>query len=221
LLYSFESKYGDTREKERRIIKYILSAIIIFSIIYITNFTIKILDKKDYEIQSLKTQNLEYQNIQNQMSEIILDREGEIEQLISINKELNQKNDAIENIIKSINKFDKNFDDTQIFRITGYDLGFSSRGETKLGYNLIGQSLNSARIIATDPSVVPTGSIVYLYFIDKKYMKYNGLYICGDTGGAVKGYVIDLFFGDRGYKGEESPEVNNFGVQYAKVIKIK
>ena len=49
---------------------------------------------------------------------------------------------------------------------------------------------------------------------------YNGLYISQDTGSAIKGNKIDLFFGDKNSE-KPSQEAMNFGVQSAKVVVIE
>lgn len=54
------------------------------------------------------------------------------------------------------------------------------------------------RTIAVDPSVIPLGTEVM----------FNGeIYIAEDIGGAIKGNVIDLFYGTE-------QESVNYGVQY-------
>ena len=57
------------------------------------------------------------------------------------------------------------------------------------------------RTIAVDPDVIPLGSVV---LIDGKE------YIAEDTGGAIKGNIIDMFVGT-----EAESEI--FGVSYAEV----
>ena len=46
------------------------------------------------------------------------------------------------------------------------------------------------RTIATDPSVIPTGSIVAIYVSGAK--EYSGIYLAEDTGGAIKGKKVDI-----------------------------
>ncbi|WP_455363031.1 3D domain-containing protein [Vagococcus elongatus] len=58
------------------------------------------------------------------------------------------------------------------------------------------------RTIAVDPSVIPLGSLVR---IDVPSMpQYSGVYRAEDTGGAVRGNIIDIFMGS-------DQEANNFG----------
>lgn len=107
------------------------------------------------------------------------------------------------------------------FRATAYDLSYQSCGKkpshpaygiTANGTNLKGQTLESARAIAVDPKVIPLGSKVYLEFEDE-YKHLNGVYNAVDTGGAIKGKRIDIFFGS----GDVSKEVKQFGVRKVKV----
>lgn len=65
--------------------------------------------------------------------------------------------------------------------------------------------------IAVDPRVIPLGSKVLLTFHDEAYKRYNGVYTARDTGGAIKGYKIDLFMGDFGLVWNEHQSTKNFG----------
>lgn len=69
------------------------------------------------------------------------------------------------------------------FQSTGYSTqqrGLSSH--TAMGINL----LVNPRVIAVDPSQIPLGSLVEVEGM--------GVYIAGDTGGAIKGRIIDVHF---------------------------
>ncbi|MFD2694726.1 peptidoglycan-binding protein [Sporolactobacillus shoreicorticis] len=59
-------------------------------------------------------------------------------------------------------------------------------GTTATGINLL-QNPN-AKVIAVDPSVIPLGT--------KLYVEGYGYAVAGDTGGAIKGRKIDVFFND-------------------------
>lgn len=60
------------------------------------------------------------------------------------------------------------------------------------GITASGTEATQGRTIATDPSVIPTGTVVYFDGIDGL----TGGYIAEDTGAAIKGNRIDLFFAD-------------------------
>lgn len=62
------------------------------------------------------------------------------------------------------------------------------------------------RTIAVDPSVIPYGSTVTIYFADGAMRTY----IAEDCGGAIKGNRIDVFFNDH-------QSAQNFGIQTAYV----
>ncbi len=63
-------------------------------------------------------------------------------------------------------------------------------------------------VVAVDPRVIPLGSKLYIESLDGS--KDYGHAVAGDTGGAIKGNRIDLFFNTRG-------EVMNFGRRQVKV----
>ncbi|HWO94937.1 MAG TPA: ubiquitin-like domain-containing protein [Bacillus sp. (in: firmicutes)] len=60
-------------------------------------------------------------------------------------------------------------------------------GKTRTGINL--RANPNAKVIAVDPNVIPLGS--------KVYVEGYGYAIAGDTGGAIKGNKIDVFFADK------------------------
>jgi 3D (Asp-Asp-Asp) domain-containing protein len=75
-------------------------------------------------------------------------------------------------------------------------VGHPGYGLTANGTNLAGHTLESARAIAVDPNVIPLGSKVQVVFKDASMKQYNGVYTACDTGGAIKGNIIDLFAGE-------------------------
>lgn len=56
--------------------------------------------------------------------------------------------------------------------------------------------------VAVDPSVIPLGTKLYIESTDGKYI--YGTAVAGDTGGAIKGYKVDLFV-------ESAAECRQFG----------
>jgi len=93
------------------------------------------------------------------------------------------------------------------FLVSAYDLSYQSTnksrsnkkyGITSSGFSLRGHTLQSARTIATDPSVIPIGSKVRLKFKDAEYKRFDGIYTSRDVGGRIFGKHIDLFVGDFG-----------------------
>ena len=92
----------------------------------------------------------------------------------------------------------------------GKGVGHPAYGRTATGKNLAGHTLESARTIAVDPNIIPLGSKVRIHFKSSKWQHLNGVYIAADTGGAIKGNRIDLFFGESDNRG-----AMNFGRQEA------
>lgn len=64
---------------------------------------------------------------------------------------------------------------------------YCEKGRTATGYNL--GKHPKAKVIAVDPRVIPLGS--------KVYVPGYGTAIARDTGGAIKGKIIDVHFGAR------------------------
>lgn len=107
------------------------------------------------------------------------------------------------------------------FRMSFYDLSVASCGKKKNhplygvtanGFNLKGLNWEEARTIAVDRNIIPLGSTVKIKFIDDKFSFLDGEYTARDVGGAIKGYKIDLYFGEDAYK-----ECMNLGITEAYV----
>ena len=103
-----------------------------------------------------------------------------------------------------------------IFMATAYDNSVESQGQwvgkTATGYSLTGKSLDEARTIAVDPKIIPLNSKVKITF-DEQYKHLNGVYYARDTGGAIKGYKIDVFMGD----GVSKQVSRNFGKREVRI----
>jgi 3D (Asp-Asp-Asp) domain-containing protein len=116
----------------------------------------------------------------------------------------------------------------QVFECTAYDLSYQSCqkdpdhplfGITASGKSLKNHTRESAMAIAVDPKVIPMGSKVLIVFRDKTREKYSGIYKAVDTGGAIQGKRIDVFFGDFG--ANISSEAMRFGRVNADVYVLK
>ncbi len=109
---------------------------------------------------------------------------------------------------------------TSMFTATAYDLSFASCGKkpshpqygiTASGLDLKRKSLED-RYIAVDKNKIKLGSKVHIEFYGD-YSHLTGYYTAVDTGGAIKGNRVDIFFGS----GDVSQAVKNFGRRQVKV----
>ena len=75
-------------------------------------------------------------------------------------------------------------------------------GDSGGGVTATGQDVNTSRegamCIAVDPAIIPLGSHVRLSF-EEPWSHLNGVYLASDTGGAIIGNIVDLYFGVDGY----------------------
>ncbi len=98
---------------------------------------------------------------------------------------------------------------------TAYDLSFESTGK-RPGDRYYGLTASGTKarpgVVAVDPKVIPLGTKLYVQSLDGS--KDYGFAIAEDTGGAIKGNKIDLFF-------ESSKEVYRFGRRKVKVYILK
>ena len=67
-------------------------------------------------------------------------------------------------------------------------------------------------VVAVDPKVIPLGTKLYIEAVDGSWV--YGYAVAGDTGGAIKGNKIDLFFNTHA-------ECTRFGRRQAKVYVLQ
>ena len=110
-----------------------------------------------------------------------------------------------------------------LYRVTAYDLSIDSCGKpryhkyfgiTSSGFNLANHTRESAMTIDVDTNIIPMFSKVWVDIVNDKYKHMNGIYIARDTGGAIKGNIIDIFMGDF-YSEKAHNSVWEFGIQNA------
>lgn len=101
-------------------------------------------------------------------------------------------------------------------RATAYDASYESTGK-RPGHPDYGMTAMGVRvrpgIVAVDPDVIPLGSRLYIESLQEGVPDY-GRALAADTGGAIKGNKIDLFF-------ETSREVDDWGVRKVKVYVLE
>lgn len=94
---------------------------------------------------------------------------------------------------------------------TAYDLSYESCGKSPgdKGYGITASGMKAAYgVIAVDTRVIPLGTKLYIEAADGSWVYGNA--VAGDTGGAIRGNRIDLFFNTR-------QECLNFGKRTARV----
>ncbi|NLW23483.1 MAG: DUF348 domain-containing protein [Tissierellia bacterium] len=94
---------------------------------------------------------------------------------------------------------------------TAYDLSYESTGKRPGDkyYGITASGTKARRgVVAVDPRVIPLGTRLYVESLDGT--KDYGFCVAEDTGGAIKGNKIDLFF-------PTAAEVRNFGRRKVKV----
>jgi len=94
---------------------------------------------------------------------------------------------------------------------TAYDLSYESCGKNPgdRGYGITASGMRAQYgVVAVDPRVIPLGTRLYIEAADGSWV--YGEAIAGDTGGAIKGNKVDLFFNSRS-------ECLSFGRRTAKI----
>ena len=83
----------------------------------------------------------------------------------------------------------------QTFNVSAYSINAPDMSWSS-GKTATGTQVQEGRTLAVDPSVIPLGSRVEL--ICPSYPSVNGIYTAEDTGGAIKGYKLDLYIHNAG-----------------------
>lgn len=88
-----------------------------------------------------------------------------------------------------------NYSKAIMVNASAYDLSFASCGKRPgdRGYGITASGMRAAYgVVAVDPKVIPLGTKLYITSTDGSWT--YGEAIAGDTGGAIKGNRVDLFF---------------------------
>lgn len=102
-----------------------------------------------------------------------------------------------------------------VMSATAYDLSFASCGKNPgdKGYGITASGTKARPgAVAVDPKVIPLGTKLYIESLDST--EDYGFAVAEDTGGAIKGNKIDLFF-------HSGKDVKNFGRRKVKVYILK
>jgi len=134
---------------------------------------------------------------------------------IAIEEEIVQEpvNEVIEYGTKKVTArgLDLDFRSSVIMTATGYTSSYRDTGKRpgEAGFGITSSGMRARRgLVAVDPRVIPIGTRLYIEGIGGT--RSYGYAIAADTGGAIKGNKIDLYF-------ESSYEAYNWGVRKVKV----
>lgn len=149
------------------------------------------------EMYELNQQNRNYADTIQQLGETIVDKNIEISNLEERLIELNNVNIQLNKRIKELEEATKT-SNTRTFRVTAYCPCATCNGKWVGSKTASGTIPTAGRTIAVDPTIIPYGTDVVI----------NGhTYIAEDSGSAIKGNRIDIFFNSHA-------EAMNFGVKH-------
>lgn len=163
--------------------------------------------------------------IQSSISDIKVETNDYINIIDSFGKDIHKKLENVqknlENLIHEevqakVNQYVKQGLDKRFmgeYRISFYDTSHNSQEgwgyQTASGVSLEGKNIND-RLLACPPEI-PLGTGLYLDFKEAPVL--TGVYTCVDTGGAIKGNKIDVFYEDYNMPNT----VWDMGIKYADV----
>lgn len=178
------------RQKKYRkflnIIDLILGALFMIDIILFILFVNKITTQKDEDLPLTEQHSYEVQYSDNLSGEVKI--ESDVKKLSA-----EDSNDPKYNILATYPEPLQSYEHSAKFKVTHYCgcskcCGSWSSGSESVAYGCKGDKLVSNYSIATDPKIIPYGTILH----DSE----GNEYIAQDTGSGVKGYHIDLFVGN-------------------------
>lgn len=125
-------------------------------------------------------------------------------------KKVNIKSKSKQTKQEKVERQDANTYEWATFTVTAYDNGYSSTGKRPgdKGYGITksGEKTVEGRTVSADPRVLPLGTVIYIENVGER--------VVTDTGGAIKGRRLDLYF-------ESHKSAMQFGKQKLKVKIIK
>jgi len=101
-------------------------------------------------------------------------------------------------------------------KATAYYNSYSETGKKpgSAGFGITASGMKTRKgTVAVDPHVIPLGTRLYIESMQDGVQNY-GYSVAADTGGAIKGNIIDLFF-------QTKREVDNWGVRKVKVYVLE
>lgn len=154
--------------------------------------------KKDRQEQLQNKYRLDVSKVKSERDELIQQKEALEKELELLKSELKSKEQELQRVKQhTVKQQTKNLHHTQsastasktltavATAYTAYCKGCS--GVTATGINL--RENPNAKVIAVDPKVIPLNSKVEVVYNDQSL----GVFVAGDTGGAIKGNKIDIF----------------------------
>ncbi|SFB22658.1 MULTISPECIES: G5 and 3D domain-containing protein [unclassified Bacillus (in: firmicutes)] len=126
--------------------------------------------------------------------EVVLENGKEVSRKLISEKKVKEKQDKVvavgtKEIVKQVSRGDSSESGKEFYvSSTAYTANCNGcSGTTATGLNL--RSNPNARVIAVDPSIIPLGT--------KVYVEGYGYAIAADTGSAIRGFKIDVFFSSK------------------------
>ncbi|MWV44891.1 hypothetical protein GRF59_14815 [Paenibacillus sp. HJL G12] len=115
-----------------------------------------------------------------------------------------------EEVQKNVNNSSKSETEWKTYIVTAYDNGYKSTqkrpGDKDYGITKSGEKTIEGRTVSADPRVLPLGTVIYIENVGER--------VVTDTGGAIKGARLDLYF-------DSHKRAIQFGKQKLKVKIIK
>ena len=143
-------------------------------------------------VAEAKALSKEAKQIQEKNAVMIENLRKELEQAKQDNNKLKYENEALRQQNEEL-EIEKKKRLANTFRMEA--TAYTDSGMTAFGISTYNASREDVMVIAVDPSVIPLGSKVKVTFDDSRWQHYNGVYVAGDTGGAINGNIIDVFVG--------------------------
>lgn len=149
--------------------------------------------KKDRQEQLQNKYRLDVSKVKSERDELIQQKEALEKELELLKSELKSKEQELQRVKQQTkNTYHTQSTSTASKTLTAVATAYTAyckgcSGVTATGINL--RENPNAKVIAVDPKVIPLNSKVEVIYNDQSL----GVFVAGDTGGAIKGNRIDIF----------------------------
>lgn len=220
----------------QRNVKLFVVLLILSSILYLMEYTKqrevdKIKEEYDLKIESLKFReeelnreiqeekeererlNLEFEKLKEEKQNLKEKQEKAEQENTRLKKEVETQRKKLQSATRSKPLGDGNFQTFKATAYTTYANGDKLAGKQWGDKTAIGTTCVQGRTIAVDKNVIPLKSKVEIIF-PEPFTYMNGIYTAEDTGSAIKGNKIDVYF-------DSLKVCNNFGRRDLKARIVK
>lgn len=184
------------RERNRRLVTILATGSLVAALTIVAN-------KHNNSLEEIRQMEIRNKELQSKVSQIKIEnkyKKSKLEQLHEEKSSVLDENRELQDKLEKVKQERDRLKVSSRSKANNNATKVSSNGEFKTfeatAYNLRGKTASGTQVrqgvIAVDPKVIPLGSKVEVKF-PKPFEYMDGIYIAEDTGGVIKGAIIDVW----------------------------